>query len=337
MDIAKWLLAIRNESLVQIAQIVFLFLSIHHSVWAQVGTPLGGPPTLLSAETLWGSDKNNDGIENQLQLTTGAPLLKSDAFSLISQLSYQHLNLQKAPFSVISSTRFEALNLSLNGIYQQDSGNGWFVSGSFGSASDEMFSNSDVLTYNLIVQRKNKWSDMTAFLYGIYYSNNNALLPGLPIPMLSYEVQNKDTEDFLRIGFPLVLRKNHILPQTQLNLFTVGPVVWDVSLKNTTLSGVHFTIGANKRPDTFLLASSPVIPLNQLMVEQISVYTVVEWNSFENCKMGFKAAYNFTNHYRLRETGTTRDLFDQDRRFADYATFSFNVRFLAPIKSQGSK
>jgi hypothetical protein len=93
-------------------------------------------------------------------------------------------------------------------------------------------------------------------------------------------------------------------------------------------------VGIQKRPDTFLLSESiPNSPLSQLMIEHIASYALIEWQGFKRFSVGLKLAYNFNNHFRLRETGTTRDDFDLNRRFSDYAFFGLNIKILAPMKT----
>lgn len=299
--------------------------------WSQLGPPMG-PPTLLTLDALSSSGEPSDGLDHQFVLTTGRPIYKSESVLLISQLNYQNLKTVRAPLPSVRETEFQALSLSLNANINQDNGDGWVVGGSFGSASDELFASSDVVTYNLILQRKNKLSENRSLFYGIFYSNNNALLPGLPIPNLAYEIQNPESGSFYRIGFPLIVRKKEVLPQTELGMFAIGPVIWDVFLKNSSLSDVNFTLGVNKRPETFLLSNPTAPPLDQLMIEQVSAYALIELRPLSWGSVGLKIAYNFTNHFRLRETGTTRDDFDQDRRFADYATIGLNIKFFPPSK-----
>ncbi len=291
-----------------------------------------GPPTLLTLEALQSSGTPSDGIDQQFAVTTGRPIYKSNSFNLISQLNYQNLKMVRAPLASVSETEFQALSLSVNATITQENGNGWLVGGTFGSASDELFASSGVITYNLIVQRKNKLAENRALFYGIFYSNNNALLPGLPIPTFAYEIQNPETGNFFRIGFPLIVRQKEVLPQTELGAFAIGPVIWDVFLKNSTLSEVSFTLGMNKRPDTFLLSNPTASPLDQLMIEQVAAYGMIELRPQPWGSVGLKIAYNFTNHFRLRETGTTRDDFDQDRRYADYAAIGLNIKFFPPGK-----
>lgn len=299
--------------------------------WAQMGPPLG-PPTLFTLDALNATGSPSDGVDQQFVFSTGAPVYKSNSVVLISQLNYQNFKTVRSPLASVMQNEFQTLSLSLNANITQDSGNGWLIGGSFGSASDELFANSDVVTYNLILQRKNKWSDQSALFYGVFYSNNNALLPGLPIPTVAYEIQNSESGSFYRIGFPLIIRKKEVFPQTELGVFAVGPVVWDVFLKNTTFSNWHFTVGMNKRPETFLLSNPTAPPLDQLMIEQVAAYTLLEYRRWSWGSLSLKAAYNFTNHFRLRETGTTRDDFDQDRRFADYASIGLSIKLYAPVK-----
>ncbi|MBY0385651.1 hypothetical protein K2X05_10890, partial [bacterium] len=181
---------------------------------------------------------------------------------------------------------------------------------------------------------KNKLSEKTALLYGFFYSNNAAVLPGLPIPALTYEISDKTSGDLFRIGFPLIIRQNNILPQTQWGLFAIGPVLWDLFVKNSSMADVPITLGIQKRPDTFLLSEPiPGSPLNQLMVEHIASYALIEWRVLNRLSLGLKFAYNFNNHFRLRETGTTRDDFDLNRRFSDYAFWGLNLKILAPAKN----
>jgi hypothetical protein len=330
MEFAQRFLDLRIGRPVQI-KIIILTLFFCSMGWSQLG-PLMGPPTLLTVDSLGSTGAPSDGLDHQFVLTTGSPIYKSSSVLLISQLNYQNLKTVHSPLTSVRETEFQSLSLSLNATITQENGDGWLMGGSFGSASDELFANSNVVTYNLILQRKNKLSENRFLYYGIFYSNNNALLPGLPIPNLTYEIQNPETGSFFRIGFPLIARIKDVFPQTELGMFAIGPVIWDVFLKNTTLSDVTFTLGLNKRPETFLLSNPTAPPLDQLMIEQVAAYTLIELRPMSWGSVGLKIAYNFTNHFRLRETGTTRDDFDQDRRFADYTTIGLNIKFFPPGK-----
>jgi hypothetical protein len=314
---------------------IILFLTFSFNLtFAQMGPP-SGPPTILNIEAMQGEPSNSDaGVKDQFQATLAWPLWRSDDLIVTSSLNYQNLSLFNAPFVGVPKTRFESATLNLQGIIHPGSVDGWFFGGSLGSASDEIFANSEVFTYNLNIQRRNQLSEERAFLYGVYYSNNAALLPGLPIPALTYEIQNKDTGDFIRIGFPLVIRQ-HLAPQTQWGLFAIGPVIWDVYLKNTSLHDFHFTVGMQKRPDTYLLSEPlPGSPLNQLMIEQISLYALVELKKWPLLTLGARAAYHFNNRFRLRETATTRDEFDRNQPIQDYGFIGLNIKIHAPVKGQ---
>lgn len=311
--------------------ISLLFCSL---TWAQMGPPLG-PPTIISGETLYGTPSDADsGVENQWQLNFGVPLAKTDDVVVISSVAYQNLSLLAPSFVSVPNTRFESVTVGLQGMIHPGNNDGWVLGASFGSASDKIFANSDVFTYNLNVQRRNQQSPETAFLYGFFYSNNAAILPGLPIPTLAYEMQNKETGDFIRIGFPLLVRQQ--LPRnTQWGLFAVGPIIWDVYLKNTSLTNFHFTAGVQKRPDTFLLSEpAPGSPLNQLMIEQNSLYAQVEFKKWPLLTLGAKFAHHFKNRFRLRETATTRDDFDLKRDFQDYSFIGLNFKIHPPQQTK---
>ncbi len=118
-----------------IALLALLSLWLPLSAVAQMGPGLGGPPSLFSAEGLLGAQNTAEGIEKQFLLSTGFPLAKTESLSIFSQLNYQSLALQNPTFPLLSATHFESLILSVNATYQQESGNGWLVGGSFDSAS----------------------------------------------------------------------------------------------------------------------------------------------------------------------------------------------------------
>ena len=312
---------------------IFLFLSLLTPLAsAQMGPP-SGQPTIFSLETVQGRPRTADtGVEKQFESTLSVPLLKTEDVFVTSSLNYQSLSLFNTPFVGVSRTRFESATLNLQGIINPGDTDGWLLGATFGSASDKIFANSEVLTYNLNIQRRNQLSEQRAILYGIYYSNNAAILPGLPIPTLTYEIKNKDTGDFVRIGFPIVVRQR-FTPQTQWGLFAIGPIIWDLYLKNTTLAQYHFTLGLQKRPDTFLLSEPiPGSPLNQLMIEQTSIYGQVEFKQWDLVTLGVKAAYHFHNRFRLRETATTRDDYDLKQPIQDYGFIGLNLKLHAPRK-----
>lgn len=300
--------------------------------FAQLGPGLGSP-TVFSMETLQGRPRSADtGVEKQFDATLSVPLWKTEDVIVTSSLNYQNLSLFGAPFAVVTKTGFESATVNLQGIIHPGNRDGWLLGATFGSASDKIFANSDVFTYNLNVQRRNQLSGQRAFLYGFFYSNNAAILPGLPIPTLAYEIQNNDSGDFVRIGFPLVVRQ-HFNPETKWGLFAIGPIIWDLYLKNTTLTDYHFTLGVQKRPDTYLLSEPiPGSPLSQLMIEQTSLYGQVELKHWAMVTLGLKAAYHFNNRFRLRETGTTRDDFDQKQPIQDYAFVGLNFKLHARAK-----
>ena len=313
--------------------VFLLWTCLTHLAFAQMGPP-SVPPTIFSIEALQGQPKTADaGVENQFQTTLSLPLWKSEDVLVTSTLNYQNLNLFNTPFPVVSKTRYESATLSLLGILFPGNNDGWVLGASFGSASDKIFANSDVFTYNLNVQRRNQLRDQRALLYGFFYSNNAAILPGLPIPTLAYEIQGDEGGDFVRIGLPIVVRQQ-LLSQTQWGLFAIGPIIWDVYIKNTDLQHYHFTAGVQKRPDTYLLSEPiPGSPLSQLMIEQISIYGMVELKHWQMLTLSAKAAYNFNNRFRLRETGTTRDDFDQKQPIQDYGFIGLNFRLHAPAKN----
>ncbi len=312
---------------------IFLLWTLFASLsFAQMGPGLG-PPTIFSMETFQGRPRTTDtGVDRQFEMALSLPLWKTDDAFVTSTLNYQSLSLFDAPFVAVSKTRFESATLNLQGIINPGSRDGWLLGATFGSASDKIFANSDVLTYNLNVQRRNQLSGLRAFLYGFYYSNNAAILPGLPIPTLAYEIQNNDSGDFVRIGFPMVVRQ-HFTPETQWGLFAIGPIVWDLYVKNTTLTDYHFTLGVQKRPDTYLLSQPiPGSPLSQLMIEQTSLYGQIEFKHWEMITLGAKAAYHFNNRFRLRETATTRDDYDQKQPIQDYGFIGLNIKLHARAK-----
>jgi hypothetical protein len=295
--------------------------------------PPSGPPTIFSLEALQGRPRTAEsGVEKQFESTLSVPVLKTEDVFVTSSLNYQSLSLFNAPFAGVSRTRFESATLNLQGIINPGDNDGWFLGATFGSASDKIFANSDVFTYTFNVQRRNQLSGQRAFLYGVYYSNNAAILPGLPIPTLTYEIKNKDSGDFVRIGFPIIVRQ-HFTPQTQWGLFAIGPIIWDLYLKNTTFENYHLTLGVQKRPDTYLLSEPlPGSPLNQLMIEQTSIYGQVEFKHWALVSLGVKAAYHFKNRFRLRETATTRDDFDQKQPIQDYGFIGLTFKLHAPLK-----
>lgn len=312
---------------------IFLLWTLLYSVsFAQMG-PGMGPPTIFSLEAVQGRPRTADtGVEKQFETALSLPLWKTDDVFVTSTLNYQSVSLFNAPFAVVPKTRFESATLNVQGIIHPGNTDGWLLGATFGSASDKIFANSDVFTYTFNVQRRNQLSDQRAFLYGFFYSNNAAILPGLPIPTLTYEMQNGDSGDFVRIGFPLVVRQ-HLTPQTTWGLFSIGPIVWDLFLKNTTLTQYHFTLGVQKRPDTYLLSEPiPGSPLSQLMIEQTSLYGQIEFKHWPLITLGVKAAYHFNNRFRLRETATTRDDFDQKQPIQDYAFVGLNLKLHARAK-----
>ncbi len=290
---------------------------------------LMGPSDSIGSVTYNFSANGDEGIKNQTQVATGAPPIRSDDWLFTTALNYQNLNLNKPAFTTISHLNFEGLSLSANAIANHENGNGWFFGLNFGSASDEMFISSDVITYNAQIQRKNKWSENSNIYYGLFYSNNNALLPGLPFPVFAYEYVSPENGDTYRFGVPIIIRIKEMFKDTQFSAFAIGPVIWDVRWTNQTLSSMTFSTGFQRRPETFLLANPPGDPnVNQLMVDNMAAYAAVDFNILKPLVLTLRYSRQFNNRFRLRETGTTESDLDQNRDFKDYDLWGLSIRWL---------
>jgi hypothetical protein len=278
----------------------------------------------------------NEGIKNQSQLGLNVPVYKSDNIMIMSGVSFQNVDLNMAPLPNISALNYQSLGLNLMTMVKSENGNGWMGALNVGSASDQIFSKSEVLTINAQIQRKNKWSEKSNIYYGIMYSNNNALLPGLPIPVFAYEYHDEDSDDFYRIGLPIMIRKNNILQDTHFSIFAIGPIVWDIKLTNKSLDNFELYSGFQKRPETFLLSTPPQADNhNQFMIDQTSFYAGIQTQILIPFTLGLKVSHNFNNIYTLRETGNLSSSDGPEREFEDYSFIGLTLSYA--LKKPGTK
>jgi hypothetical protein len=207
--------------------LLFPILALSLSSFAQDFSFLSehGPQTSFEVEQVFAPTKNleSKGDESKVHF---------------SNLQMSH-TVKDGKSAVIIGARFQKLNLSghdpiLNDYsniqgslgYRRgmENGNFWFLSGSYGSASDKPFRNSldGTLAFNYIQKFSPRWFGI------INYSNNRTFLNNIPLPGFFW-VKEMTREKALILGFPFIYFMNPISENWSIRY--IGFIPWNHRLR----------------------------------------------------------------------------------------------------------
>lgn len=98
--------------------------------------------------------------------------------------------------------KLSSYEYGLSWTHEQWNENSWGLNASVGSASDQPFQGSDVLTVNATLTRKYVTSPKTSWLFFLNYSNNRSVLSNIPIPGFAYSFANLSGTQGALVGLP---------------------------------------------------------------------------------------------------------------------------------------
>ena len=117
----------------------------------------------------------------------------------------------------------------------------------YGSASDDIFSSSDVstLSINLLHKRSPKW------YFLVNYSNNRSFLNNIPIPSFLY-VHTLSRERTIVFGVPFFFLRSNINESLSLQYSSLMPYIHRLSLQYRPSFLFSFSLEANQLVETFI-------------------------------------------------------------------------------------
>lgn len=181
---------------------IIVLLGWNAGLWAQDFSFLSehGPQTVLEFDQLYSPERKLEkkGDKSKLHFSNLAlgHTFKEGKGALTLGGRYQKLNLSGANTQLNDYANIQG---SLGYRRMMDNGHFWFLSASYGSASDRPFKNSKdgTLGLNYIQRFSPRW-------YGVLnYSNNRTFLNNIPLPGFFW-VKEMSREKALIIGFPFI-------------------------------------------------------------------------------------------------------------------------------------
>lgn len=196
----------------------------------------------------------------------------------------------------------------------------WAIQSRLGSASDQIFKNSEVNTFttNLLYKASDKW------LFLANYSNNRSFLNNIPLPSVMY-IHSMSREKVVLLGLPFVFIKADLDEKFSYTLSSFFPRSHNLALHYKIHRGLEISLGIEQDFQAFL-RSEREEKKERVYLRRRNAYLNLKSSYKRLWELNLKSGYGFGHQLSESESYSDDDRTEIKLKDGLFATLAFEIK-----------
>lgn len=245
-------------------------------------------------------------------------IVKNEKHRLSLSGRYRELNLEQA--LPVLPNDYETAEVGFQYTKYLEQRKFWAIQSRFGSASDQIFNNSEVNTFttNFLYKASDKW------LFLANYSNNRSFLNNIPLPSVMY-IHTMSREKVVLLGLPFVFIKADINEKFAYTISSFIPRSHNLALHYRINRGLELSLGIEQDFQTYL-RSERINEEERIFLRKRNAYLNLKTSYKRLWELNLKSGYGFGHQLSESESYSDDDRTEVKLEDGVFAVLSFDFK-----------